>query len=259
MNVRCGTGRSVSIRTQSGASIRCFNPSRLARLASIVGCGLCEPWRIQRRWGQWCLSDSAPSSRRILTCNAQQRRDDPVHASPNPLHARSDELGLIVDAEGVGDVDSAFICENHKLGVAYWCLPALYTHAVRLLRPLLAVRGPRCASTHVLHGMTGAGQLPDPPAEQVMLATGVATLINADNYTAWNARWGACHANSCGRCAIAHHVGGHHGRKRLLIAAALPLDRELAHLDLVFSKHPKSAEAWAHRRDGAAGACAPPL
>ena len=55
-------------------------------------------------------------------------------------------------------------------------------------------------------------------------ATRAIVLINADHYTAWNRR------------------------KALVTAGRLCRLDELRLLDLVFSKHQKSQEAWAHRR-----------
>ena len=57
-----------------------------------------------------------------------------------------------------------------------------------------------------------------------LMACTVSLLINAENYSYWNFR------------------------KTQILEASLSTSRELAFLDLIFSKHPKSGEAWNHRR-----------
>jgi protein prenyltransferase alpha subunit repeat containing protein 1 len=51
-------------------------------------------------------------------------------------------------------------------------------------------------------------------------------MINADHYTAWNIR------------------------KRLIISQIVTAQEEWDLIDLIFTKHPKSSEAWAHRYFG---------
>ena len=60
-------------------------------------------------------------------------------------------------------------------------------------------------------------------------------LVNAECYTALNARKSVLmHYAGCAACDVVRLLRG-----------------ELRFLDVVFSKHPKSADAWAHRYDAA--------
>jgi len=67
----------------------------------------------------------------------------------------------------------------------------------------------------------------DTAQAELLDLTRVMLLVNADNYTAWN------------------------NRKKVLepmLRSESVVQQELKFLDLLFSKHPKSGEAWAHRR-----------
>ena len=109
--------------------------------------------------------------------------------------------------------------DEHAVGIAFWAVPPLFHHA--------------SASFRHLRGRPSS--LTDLSASAVALVhvTRALLLINADNLTAWNTR------------------------KHLLLLLPLPsqsspsplsLSSELSFLSLVFSKHPKSSEAWSHRR-----------
>jgi hypothetical protein len=58
----------------------------------------------------------------------------------------------------------------------------------------------------------------------LLTSTRTLLLINADHYTAWNIR------------------------KQLMISQHITYTHELSLLSLIYTKHPKSGEAWAHRR-----------
>jgi hypothetical protein len=96
-----------------------------------------------------------------------------------------------------------FILHEHKLGIAYWCIPVLFKYAVQQFNN---------------------NNNNNSSSDKLLESTRCIVLINADHYTAWNAR------------------------KRLMLSGALSEHDELRLSSLVFSKHPKSGEAWAHRR-----------
>lgn len=105
--------------------------------------------------------------------------------------------------------------DEHALGVAFWAVPLLFRHSSQLLATLR---------------QQPAEQLSAADCDSLMRATRTLLLVNADNATAWNAR-----------------------KRRLSSATSPPqqsqsLSAELRFLSFLFSKHPKSSEAWAHRR-----------
>ncbi len=92
--------------------------------------------------------------------------------------------------------------------------------------PVTSAAASTAASAASLPGTSSGSAAPQIPAESVtalLCSTRALLFVNADNYTAWNAR------------------------KKLLLLQHLTARDELRLLDLIFSKHPKSAESWAHR------------
>ena len=79
---------------------------------------------------------------------------------------------------------------------------------------------------------SGSGAAAPPSPEQMLRAARALLLLHPSSYSAWNARKQA-------RCAR---------RRRQQRGGAEEIVRELAFVDLVFSKHPKIAEAWEHRK-----------
>jgi hypothetical protein len=112
----------------------------------------------------------------------------------------------------------AFYLKDHNLAIAFWCVPFVYKHALKTF----------IQSRHVVDEMlTKHYQLSiDLQSKLIDVhdSSRVLVLVNADNYSAWNAR------------------------KYLLLCGFIKPDRELIFMNFVFSKHPKSGEAWAHRR-----------
>ena len=114
--------------------------------------------------------------------------------------------------------------DDHALGVAFWAVPPLFRFATSTFqhnRTLL----PQPSSSPPSPPLP----IPAPVALALLHSTRALLLINADHLTAWNTR------------------------KLLLLSPSPPpspltLRVELAFLSLLFSKHPKSSEAWAHRR-----------
>eukprot|EP00741_Cyanophora_paradoxa_P010022 tig00000157_g9708.t1 len=125
-------------------------------------------------------------------------------------------LGVLALAARLGPQgDPPLVVENHKLGVAPWFIPVLYVQARKAFAEALPS----------LRERVRAGERPDQElARRLLSCTRGVLLVNADHGTAWNAR------------------------KRALEAGAQAPAAELAFLDLLFTKHTKSAEAWAHRR-----------
>ncbi|KAL6042837.1 Protein prenyltransferase alpha subunit repeat-containing protein 1 [Balamuthia mandrillaris] len=107
-----------------------------------------------------------------------------------------------------------FYCENHKLGICFDVIPSLYRFAQSILTRTKA-EVQRTANSEQEHLA----------AMRTLLhySTRTVLLINAENYSAWNVR------------------------KELLSEGHLGLLTELQLLNLVFTKHPKSGEAWGHR------------
>ena len=90
--------------------------------------------------------------------------------------------------------------------------------------------------------------------DSVQRSTRALLLINADNATAWNARKRLLSVVSASSSASASAVSATEpttGPAAVTAApstSTAPLLAELSFLSFLFSKHPKSAEAWAHRR-----------
>eukprot|EP00475_Leptophrys_vorax_P006981 TRINITY_DN14387_c0_g1_i1.p1 TRINITY_DN14387_c0_g1~~TRINITY_DN14387_c0_g1_i1.p1 ORF type:complete len:371 (+),score=85.96 TRINITY_DN14387_c0_g1_i1:285-1397(+) len=133
------------------------------------------------------------------------------------------ELGLIVSAEEVlksvgnpqstsaakSDASSPFLLIEHNLGISFWCIGKLAKYTWASFNELVKTPPQDIIGKHA----TKAHQL-----------TRTILLINADHYTAWNIR------------------------KQLLIHGEITAQTELKLSNLIFSKHPKSGESWAHRR-----------
>lgn len=133
-----------------------------------------------------------------------------------------DELGLVIsantadinpDAASNKDVSQsclppAFYLQSHKLAIAFAAISALYTYAGNIFR--------QYKSSTLDSDITTQTSL--------IQSTRVILLINADHYTSWNIR------------------------KSLFSKSFLSYEQELAFVSLVLSKHPKSGDAWLHRR-----------
>ncbi len=122
-----------------------------------------------------------------------------------------DELAVVSDDQLAAlDAGSVgFAVVEHKLALSRSSLCRLRAAGLRELRQL---RSPA----------TDAGA--DTPL-RMHHATRAILLANTDHYTAWNAR-----------------------KRHLLVTGVRALDDELLLVDLLLSKHPKSGEAWCHRR-----------
>ena len=112
--------------------------------------------------------------------------------------------------------------DEHALGVAFWAVPLLARHSTTLFNT--------CRRHSQQHGGTA-------DCETLVQCTRTLLLINPDNATAWNAR----------KCLLAVSVSS---LTSLPSSTAPPvsLSAELLFLSFLFSKHPKSSEAWSHRR-----------
>ncbi|XP_029193206.2 protein prenyltransferase alpha subunit repeat-containing protein 1-like [Acropora millepora] len=104
--------------------------------------------------------------------------------------------------------ENLLVLENHKLGVKSWCIKPLFLFAYnKLIRSRL--KGRKHFSLTV--------------TESVQLSRAV-LLINAECYTAWNAR------------------------KEMIASGVLSLRDDWKLSSVVLSKHPRSAETFSHRR-----------
>ena len=114
--------------------------------------------------------------------------------------------------------------DEHALGVAFWAVPLLMRHASALFKALR-----RDTPQHSV-------AVDESSADPLLQCTRTLLLVNADNATAWNAR--------------KRRIVQLHNRRTAAVQsdATQPLLAELRLLSFLFSKHPKSSEAWAHRR-----------
>ncbi len=149
------------------------------------------------------------------------------------------------------------VMESTKLGIAFWCIPLLVRFAmlrfqelrsrmkaealdskqlVDMARTALAQAG-KGASLDSLVTTAGPSKCLPLPLD-LLYCTRILLLINADNYTAWNARKLLLSAP-----AIREATSVEEASLRLLTP-----EQELRFLNLVYSKHPKSGESWSHRR-----------
>eukprot|EP00050_Salpingoeca_kvevrii_P020478 m.99061 g.99061 ORF g.99061 m.99061 type:complete len:375 (+) comp8880_c0_seq2:101-1225(+) len=120
-----------------------------------------------------------------------------------------DELGFVICDPAL--LPSPVLVEGLKLGLPYACATALYEHAH--------------GEFQRLRSSVGEGESQNDESDRCLLeATRALVMVNASNYSAWNAR------------------------KQLIQRGVLVPTDELALMDLVFTKHPKSPDAWAHRR-----------
>lgn len=124
------------------------------------------------------------------------------------------------------------VIQDHRLGLAYWCLPALYKSAYSRFSSLLM--------------LNDNGAVLSPQDQTTLLqCTRCMLLINADCYTAWHRR----------KKVISHMLPSlvdNHGDTSAVAESALSsartiLHRELQFLNLLGTKHPKSGESWHHR------------
>ena len=117
--------------------------------------------------------------------------------------------GEAADGDDVSVLAGCVLLMQHKLAVAYWALPALLPFVASEMRAVAAEAEWWCAEA---------------AAQRMLSLTRAMLLVVADNATAWN------------------------HRKRLILGAGHCRLAELAFVDLVQTKHQKSAETWAHRR-----------
>ena len=122
---------------------------------------------------------------------------------------------------------------EHALGIAFWAVPHLYRYAAAVFGRERS-RLPRLALS---------SSSPPPAALRLSLlrCTRALLLINADNHTAWNAR------KRCLDCLYPEQTPTA-AAAASASSSSRPLLAELSFLSLVMSKHPKSSEAWSHRR-----------
>ena len=113
---------------------------------------------------------------------------------------------------------------DHALGVAFWAVPLLFRHSSAAF----------------------AAQRLQPHGEllSMMRCTRTLLLINADNATAWNARKRQLSSTP----SSSHSTTSTTTTTTTTSSSSSPLAAELRFLSFLFSKHPKSSEAWAHRR-----------
>ena len=125
-----------------------------------------------------------------------------------------DEMAVAKDLETLGLPPEAsaagFAVVEHKFAISRAAVGQLWAAGLQELRELR--RGSLDASS-------AAGR------RRVHHATRAILLANTDHYTAWNAR-----------------------KRYLLVPGWLTPEDELRLVDLLIAKHPKSGEAWRHRR-----------
>jgi protein prenyltransferase alpha subunit repeat containing protein 1 len=105
--------------------------------------------------------------------------------------------------------DSAFLLYEHKLGLCFSYIPALYGYVHSLFAELRQQPTPQSGSLE---------------AKRAIEVSRAIVLINADNYSCWNYR------------------------KRLINEGIISEENEIEFMNFLFTKHMKSSEAWSHRR-----------
>lgn len=104
---------------------------------------------------------------------------------------------------------------EHKLGISFWCIGSLFSYVHRLFDTLQRTL-PKGDD----------GRIGPATALALSRSTRALLLINPDSHTCWNVRK---------RLLAQHKMSG-------------GLEAELSLLSVIFTKHPKSGAAWAHRR-----------
>eukprot|EP00300_Choanocystis_sp_HF-7_P016276 c19362_g1_i4.p1 GENE.c19362_g1_i4~~c19362_g1_i4.p1 ORF type:complete len:453 (+),score=88.38 c19362_g1_i4:177-1361(+) len=122
-------------------------------------------------------------------------------------------MGFVLQGFDGQDTKTLFVME-HKLAIVFDCTFDLYAAASQNLSQLT----PALSQLGSL-----SPEMRKSVISRINYATRALTLLNGDHYTAWNIR------------------------KKLLALRHVTLKHELALIDLVFTKHPKSSETWAHR------------
>ena len=151
-----------------------------------------------------------------------------IHSPPSPLLVIPPLPPSLSSSLPPHSVGPPFVLrlDEHALGIAFWAVPSLFHFSTATFRRAHALLPPSPSSPSPT-----PAPLPSALALSVLHSTRALLLINADHNTAWNAR-------------------------KVLLSSASPspslpllsLPFELSFLSLVLSKHPKSSEAWAHRR-----------
>lgn len=100
------------------------------------------------------------------------------------ISLNSDEIGLLFGLEPSDlTVDTAFLLEHHKLGVAFAAGPALFQAARAQFHRLNALL------RHIaVQKATKNGEMEQPQRAQLLHCTRAILLVSADFYTAWNTR-----------------------------------------------------------------------
>lgn len=88
-------------------------------------------------------------------------------------------------ASGSKTVQGAFLCQEHKLGVAHWCVPIMFGHCNKSFKELHAALPKHCASPTSSQANRTALS---PWDTQLLSVSRGLLLISADVYTAWNTR-----------------------------------------------------------------------
>ncbi|KYR01437.1 hypothetical protein DLAC_01418 [Tieghemostelium lacteum] len=138
-----------------------------------------------------------------------------LHQQLNELFEQNpniDELGLISSRNSAFDSNSAFILaeNNTKIGISFSCITELYSYCFNQFN----IERKKFTSSH---------------SDQILnksldLLTRTILFINAENITALNIR------------------------KQLILNGYNEHLKEIKLLNLIFTKHPKSGDAWTHRR-----------
>uniref|UniRef100_A0AAV1VDH3 Uncharacterized protein n=1 Tax=Peronospora matthiolae TaxID=2874970 RepID=A0AAV1VDH3_9STRA len=130
-----------------------------------------------------------------------------------------DEIGLLFGLEPSDLMtDSAFVLENHKLGVAFAAGLALFQAARTQFHPLNDLLRQEAVQ------MTQIEAQGQRERAQLLYCTRAILLVSADFYTAWNTR------------------------KSFVTRGWLDAQDDMQFTNLIFTLHPKSIDTWAHRR-----------
>ncbi|EGG18505.1 hypothetical protein DFA_03999 [Cavenderia fasciculata] len=154
-----------------------------------------------------------------------QKLNSLIESNPNIK-----ELGLIVSTKKFdGEEEKPFLMVENNLAVSFRFIPAIYRYCFETLNKLLISIGDDFrnydGSSSNSQSQSTTINLSDDTILELNHLSRAILFVNAENITALNVR-----------------------KKLLCLSNYTTAEQEIKLLNLVFTKHPKSGEAWCHRR-----------
>lgn len=140
------------------------------------------------------------------------------------------------------------VAEGSKLGVAFWSIPFLIKQAQKRFSKIKQIMINNVGKIAGLnqHDSSSTTEESVPLHIELLRCTRILLLINADHYTAWNAR--KTLLLTLPDQLSSFPLSSTPSTTTTTTAASHSFRSELRFLNLVYSKHPKSGESWSHRR-----------